>query len=60
MDYKTEFIKKTRKEWLQEMPKMINKLAKDYHFYFSGNIITIKKDILEIINKNYTKNRNVN
>ena len=57
MDYNIEFVKESREQWLKYIPTVINRLAKDYNFYYSGNINKIKKDILYIIKENYDKNR---
>ena len=58
MQYKIEFKKQTRKEWLKEMPDVIYRLKKDYNFYYSCNRpALIKKEITEIINKGYERNR---
>ena len=57
MDYNIEFVKESREQWLKYIPTVINRLAKDYNFYYSGNINKIKKDILDIIKENYDKNR---
>ena len=58
MDYKIEFKKKTRKEWLKEMPEVIYNLKKNYNFYYSCDRLSIiKKEITEVINKGYERNR---
>lgn len=58
MEYKINFVKKTRKEWLKEMPEVIYNLKKNYNFYWNGGGPSIiKNEITDIINKNYNKNR---
>lgn len=57
MDYKIEFKKKTRKEWLKEMPEIIYNLKKNYNFYYGKRPIEIKRDIIDIVEENYDKNR---
>ena len=58
MDYKINFVKKTRKEWLKEMPDVIYNLKKNYNFYYACDRPSIiKKEITEVINKGYNKNR---
>lgn len=56
--FNIKFEKRTRKEWLNEMPEMINKLVKNYNFYYSGGYIsTFKGEITDLVTKKYKKNR---
>ena len=58
MDYKINFVKKTRKEWLKEMPDVIYNLKKNYNFYYACDRPSIiKKEITEVINKGYNKSK---
>ena len=52
IERKVEFHKKTRKEWLKEMPELIKTLVSGYKFYYSGTYSRIKNDIKEhVLNK---------
>lgn len=57
MDYKINFVKLTRKEWLKELPEVIYNLKKNYNFYYSKRPIEIKRDIKDIVEENYDRNR---
>lgn len=47
----------TKEEWLNEMPKLIYKLKKEYGFYFSGWYSIIKKDIRDAVNPEKHKHK---
>lgn len=57
MDYKIVFQKRTRKEWLKEIPEIIYKLVSNYNFYYNGEYIHKVNNIEEVVKNNYEKNR---
>lgn len=56
VERKVEFHKKTRKEWLKEMPELIKKLVSGYNFYYGDTYSRIKKDIKEHVLSKANKN----
>lgn len=57
MDYKIVFQKRTRKEWLKEIPEVIYKLVSGYNFYYNGEYIHKVNNIEDVVKSNYEKNR---
>lgn len=50
-------LKLNKEEWLNDMPKLIYKLKKEYGFYYSGFRCRIAKDILEVIKNKKHKHK---
>lgn len=46
-----------KEEWLSEMPELIYKLKKSYGFYYSGFLIRITRDILDVIKTSKHKHK---
>lgn len=46
-----------RREWLEEVPGIIKYLVEKFHFYYSTNTIIKIKDIKDVINRRYEKNK---
>ena len=41
-----------RKDWANEIPRLVYKLKHDYNFYYDGLCILINRPLADIINKN--------
>ncbi len=51
------WFKKSRSEWLQEIPELIHLLVKDFHFFYPSHMISKISDIVDVVNRKYEKNK---
>lgn len=57
MEQAIKLIPVTRKEWLKDIPEKIRTLKKGYNFYFSCTFVNITNRIIDVVQKNYIKNK---
>lgn len=46
-----------RQEWLEEVPGIIKYLVDKYHFFYNAGTIIKIKDIKDVVNRRYEKNK---